>query len=78
MTIGRVGDLKNIFQYIAETQQYHILVFVDGIDEIGNSDGIPNFIQVIEGLFNFPQIKICVSSRPDLSVTKWLKKHKVH
>ncbi|KAF5990614.1 hypothetical protein FBULB1_92 [Fusarium bulbicola] len=58
-----------------KTQHHHVLIFVDGVDEIGNSDGIPNLIQIIEELFSFPQIKICVSSRPDLSVTGWLKKH---
>ncbi|KAF5671313.1 hypothetical protein FDENT_10953 [Fusarium denticulatum] len=68
-------DLKNVFRYVAETQHYQIFIFIDGMDEIGHSDGVPNLIQVIEELLSFPQIKICVSSRPDLSVTEWLKKH---
>ncbi|KAF5605695.1 hypothetical protein FPCIR_387 [Fusarium pseudocircinatum] len=68
-------SLRNIFQHIAETRHHHLFIFIDGIDEIGNSDGMPNLIQVIEELFSFPQIKVCVSSRPDLCVTEWLKKH---
>ncbi|KAF5234721.1 hypothetical protein FANTH_12073 [Fusarium anthophilum] len=67
-------SLKTLLRQILETESHAVCVFVDGLDEVANDDGLDKLTQEIEEVLQFPGIKICVSSRPEASVVKWLER----
>ncbi|KAF5546929.1 hypothetical protein FMEXI_5434 [Fusarium mexicanum] len=67
-------SLKTLLRQLLETKSHAICVFVDGLDEVANDDGLDKLTQEIEEVLQFLGIKICISSRPEASVVKWLEK----
>ncbi|KAF5725091.1 hypothetical protein FMUND_185 [Fusarium mundagurra] len=70
-------SLKTLLHQILETKSHAICVFVDGLDEVANDDGLDKLTREIEEVLQFPGIKICVSSRPEASVIKWLERLRI-
>ncbi|KAI1023755.1 hypothetical protein LB504_005490 [Fusarium proliferatum] len=66
--------LKGLLQQLLETESRTLCVFIDGLDEVSNADGLHRLTQEIEEILKFPGIKICVSSRPEALIIKWLEK----
>ncbi|CAH0057446.1 unnamed protein product [Clonostachys solani] len=70
-------ELKSVFYFILKNDSRQLCIFVDGLDEISNNDGLFALIKLIEEISKFPNVKICVSSRPETLVTNWLTKQNV-
>lgn len=70
-------DLEAVLHSTLEKDGRRFCVFIDGLDEIGNRDGLSNLIQSIERILHFPNVKVCVSSRPETSVMSWLKRKEI-
>ena len=66
-------DLSNVLYFILEKDTRHRCIFIDGLDEVCEHDGIPKLVQLIEDILRFPNNKICVTSRPEEAVLNWLK-----
>ncbi|KAL8282381.1 hypothetical protein RB600_005709 [Gaeumannomyces tritici] len=45
--------------------QRPVCIFIDGLDEVCSEDGSWRLMKVIDGLAAFPQVKICLASRPE-------------
>ncbi|KAF5624504.1 hypothetical protein F52700_9673 [Fusarium sp. NRRL 52700] len=67
-------SLKILLRQILEIKSHAVCVFVDGLDEVANDDGLDKLTREIEEILQFPGIKICISSRPEASVVKWLER----
>ncbi|KAM5343823.1 hypothetical protein ACJ41O_012360 [Fusarium nematophilum] len=70
-------DLKTVLYFILEKDTQHRCVFVDGLDEICAEDGLSKLTQSLDEILKFPNIKMCVTSRPETLVMSWLKKKNV-
>ncbi|VUC24091.1 unnamed protein product [Clonostachys rosea] len=70
-------ELKSVFYFILENDSRKLCIFVDGLDEISNADGLFPLIQLVEEMSKFTNVKLCVSSRPETLVTNWLTKQNV-
>ncbi|KAF5648833.1 hypothetical protein F25303_4861 [Fusarium sp. NRRL 25303] len=66
--------LKCLLRQVLEAKSHAICIFVDGLDEVANDDGLDRLTREIEEILQFPGIKICVSSRPEASVLRWLER----
>ena len=53
-----------------------ICVFIDGLDELDPGENIDNLWSLIDQLSATSNVKICVSSRPEISFVKRLSQHK--
>ncbi|KAH8667143.1 hypothetical protein BGZ61DRAFT_509602 [Ilyonectria robusta] len=70
-------DLETVLFFVLEKDTRHLCIFVDGLDEICNKDGLFKLTQSIEKILKFPNVKMCVSSRPETLVMNWLEKKNV-
>ncbi|KAJ3548579.1 hypothetical protein NM208_g939 [Fusarium decemcellulare] len=70
-------DLRTVLYFILENDTRHLCIFIDGLDEICNRDGLTKLTQTIEEILKFPRIKMCVATRPETLVMSWLKKMNV-
>lgn len=70
-------DLKALLGFILGEGTQHRCIFIDGLDEIGNKDGISNLIDAVGELLTLPNLKLCVSSRPEPLIMNWLQKKQV-
>ncbi|KAF5670113.1 hypothetical protein FCIRC_9021 [Fusarium circinatum] len=66
--------LKGLLRQILEAKSHAICVFIDGLDEVANDDGLEKLTREIEEVLQFSCIKICVSSRPEALVVQWLER----
>ncbi|KAJ9415906.1 hypothetical protein QL093DRAFT_2625012 [Fusarium oxysporum] len=69
-------DLKTVWDYLANMDNRHLCIFVDGLDEIRNEDGFSKLLGSIDTISMFPEIKMCVSTRPEARIIRWLKTKK--
>ncbi|KAK1724250.1 uncharacterized protein BDZ83DRAFT_623479 [Colletotrichum acutatum] len=55
-------------------EQYNrpICLFLDGLDEVSSDDGVVRLIETIHDLGAIPNVKVCVSSRPEYLIEKHL------
>ncbi|KPM41841.1 hypothetical protein AK830_g4691 [Neonectria ditissima] len=72
-----IEDLKAVLYFILEKDTRHQCIFIDGLDEICNKDGLFKLTQLIEEILEFPNVKMCVASRPETIVMNWLKRKDV-
>lgn len=70
-------DLKTVLYSILEKDTRHLCIFIDGLDEICNYDGLSNLTRSIEEILKFPNLKMCIASRPESLVMSWLKEKNV-
>ncbi|KAF4958312.1 hypothetical protein FGADI_2478 [Fusarium gaditjirri] len=52
-----VKDLKDMLYWLLENLSRAICLFLDGLDEVANADGLDKLTEVIEEILNFPQPK---------------------
>ncbi|KAL7755250.1 hypothetical protein ACKLNR_015007 [Fusarium oxysporum f. sp. zingiberi] len=69
-------DLQTVWDYLANLDARHFCIFIDGLDEVWNEDGFSKLLESIDAISMFPEIKLCVSTRPEASITRWLKTKK--
>ncbi|KLP01954.1 Uncharacterized protein Y057_7798 [Fusarium fujikuroi] len=69
-------DLQIVWNYLADVDIRHLCIFIDGLDEIRNEDGFSELLETIDAMLVNPKIKICVSTRPEASIVRWLKTKK--
>ncbi|RKL38449.1 hypothetical protein BFJ72_g7260 [Fusarium proliferatum] len=67
-----IKDLESVLHYVVNSNARHTYIFIDGIDEIGNQDGFCKLLQWIENILSLPRTKLCVSTRPEPQVIRWL------
>ncbi|KAL8336778.1 hypothetical protein RB601_008326 [Gaeumannomyces tritici] len=60
-----VEDLKSTLHETLSLLQRPVCIFIDGLDEVCSEDGSWRLMKVIDGLAAFPQVKICLASRPE-------------
>ncbi|CVL08453.1 related to small s protein [Fusarium proliferatum] len=65
-------DLQIVWNYLADVDTRHLCIFIDGLDEIRNEDGFSELLETIDAMLVNPKIKICVSTRPEASIVRWL------
>ncbi|KIL87553.1 hypothetical protein FAVG1_09261 [Fusarium avenaceum] len=70
-----VAALRNLFVFIAEAKKDRLCIFIDGLDEVCNADGIDKLTEFITEFLKHPSVKFCVSSRPEKTVATWLEDH---
>ncbi|KAF5588636.1 hypothetical protein FPANT_6554 [Fusarium pseudoanthophilum] len=68
-----VKDLQAVWDYVVNLDTRHICIFVDGLDEIRDKDGFSELAQSIQLISKLPKIKLCVSTRPEAQIMRWLK-----
>ncbi|KAI4155605.1 MAG: hypothetical protein LQ340_000898 [Diploschistes diacapsis] len=65
---------KSLFTLMRETQN-HFCIFLDGLDEIDQKDGLHSLLRLLDKLKDLPRVKLCVSSRPELAITRHLNNY---
>lgn len=70
---GLKGSLRLALRSINRTR--NICIFLDGIDEFDQDDGVQQLLDFIEGLMGLPRIKFCVSSRPEIHIERYLSQY---
>ncbi|KAF9768989.1 hypothetical protein IL306_013654 [Fusarium sp. DS 682] len=68
-----VKDLQAVWGYVANIDTRHLCIFIDGLDEICNDDGFSKLVQSIQLISKLPRTKLCVSTRPEAQIVRWLK-----
>lgn len=65
-------EIQNICLDTIEQYNRPICLFLDGLDEVSFDDGVVRLIETIHGLGTIPNVKVCVSSRPEYLIEKHL------
>jgi hypothetical protein len=68
-----IKELQEVWEYAANHDDRHLCIFIDGLDEIRNEDGFSRLNESIQLLSKFPRTKLCVSTRPEAQIMRWLK-----
>ncbi|KAF5235733.1 hypothetical protein FANTH_11613 [Fusarium anthophilum] len=71
-----IKDLQDVWTCVASLDPRPICVFVDGLDEIRNEDGFTQLVQAIQSISRIPRTKLCVSTRPEAQIMRWIKSTK--
>ncbi|KAF5721016.1 hypothetical protein FMUND_3919 [Fusarium mundagurra] len=66
-------DLQSVWGYLAGLDTRHLCIFIDGLDEIRDADGFSKLLETIDAISIFPEIKLCISTRPEASIVRWLR-----
>ncbi|KAK4461541.1 hypothetical protein QBC42DRAFT_92312 [Cladorrhinum samala] len=65
-------ELSSLFTAVFSSYPTPICVFIDGLDEICERDGVRPLMRIVDNLCSIPYIKVCVSSRPEPRFLKLL------
>lgn len=65
---------ESLFTLMQENSDY-FCIFLDGLDEIDQKDGIHSLLKLLDELKILPRLKLCVSSRPEPAILKHLNNH---
>jgi hypothetical protein len=65
VTDWSVTELVRLFKAALRCTQTHVTIFLDGLDEFNDDEDINPLLVLIEEVTTQPQVKACVSSRPD-------------
>ncbi|EGU84489.1 hypothetical protein FOQG_17758 [Fusarium oxysporum f. sp. raphani 54005] len=68
-----IKDLEAVWGHVANIDSRHLCIFIDGLDEIRNDDGFSKLAQSIQLISKLPRTKLCVSTRPEAQIMRWLK-----
>ncbi|PNP50719.1 hypothetical protein FNYG_15938 [Fusarium nygamai] len=68
-----IKDLEAVWGHVANIDTRHLCIFIDGLDEIRNDDGFSKLAQSIQLISKLPRTKLCVSTRPEAQIMRWLK-----
>ncbi|KAL4723006.1 hypothetical protein ACLX1H_010247 [Fusarium chlamydosporum] len=67
-----VKDLQAVWEYIMSLDNLHLCIFIDGLDEVRDEDGFFRLKESILLLTKYPKTKLCVSTRPEAQIMKWV------
>ncbi|KAF5630108.1 hypothetical protein F52700_7466 [Fusarium sp. NRRL 52700] len=68
-----IKDLQAVWDYLTRLDTRSICIFIDGLDEIRNEDGFSQLSKSIQSISRLPKIKICMSTRPEAQIMRWLQ-----
>ncbi|PNP76046.1 hypothetical protein FNYG_10604 [Fusarium nygamai] len=68
-----IKDLQDVWNYVAKLDTRHICMFIDGMDEVRDQDGFSKLAQSIQLLSQPPRTKMCVSTRPEAQIVRWVR-----
>ncbi|KAM0559807.1 hypothetical protein ACHAPJ_003755 [Fusarium lateritium] len=71
-----IKDLEAVWAFVATFDARHMCIFIDGLDEFQHKDGFSQLSKSIQYISELPQTKICVSTRPEAQITRWLETEK--
>lgn len=60
-----VSALREIVQRIIKDSRQPLTIFIDGLDEINDKDGVSSILDIVTMLQSYENVKLCVSSRPE-------------
>jgi hypothetical protein len=63
-------ELETVLEYSLRTSNASICIFIDGLDEILPSEGAEELWDVLKKLSEIPDVKMCLSSRPEPTFRK--------
>jgi len=66
-------ELQAVWEYTTDHDRRYLCIFIDGLDEIRIEDGLSQGIQSILQLLKFPRTKVCVATRPEAQIMRWLQ-----
>lgn len=73
-----IEDLESIFHIIQDNGAHPVCIFIDGLDEICDNDGVSKLLQSITKILNFPNVKVCVASRVEEPIMSWVEEESGH
>ena len=69
----KVSDLQRIVDHFLREPGTKFILFIDGLDEIDNDDELFKILQMLKLGGESPQVRLCVSSRPEWIILQELK-----
>ena len=69
-------DLQSALRHVVNRLARHACIFVDGLDELDPDDNIDSLLSLIRDLSALPNVKVCVSSRPEVYISKQLAQYR--
>ncbi|KAL4730934.1 hypothetical protein ACLX1H_002976 [Fusarium chlamydosporum] len=66
-------EAEEVLTHLLRKQTRSTCIFIDGLDEISDKDGVPALMSVVERLRRIPRVKVCVSSRPETPIVRRLE-----
>ena len=72
-----IDELSEILEFAIESvnRTDNICVFIDGIDEFDRDEDLQQLLDLIKKLAGFPRTKLCLSSRPETHVERFLSQY---
>lgn len=67
-------DLEKVLFTVLQTQSRLTCIFIDGLDEISDKDGFLKLMDIVQKLGSCRNLKVCVSSRPEIELENRLQK----
>ncbi|KAK4444594.1 hypothetical protein QBC34DRAFT_498199 [Podospora aff. communis PSN243] len=58
-------ELRDVLQFLLSRSPRPVCFFIDGLDEVHESDGQPRLLDLLRELRSHLHVKMCVSSRPE-------------
>lgn len=68
-------ELESFLQYLVNIPTTKVCIFLDGLDEYNQSVNLGEIMSLITRITQKSKVKVCVSSRPELSLESSLTKH---
>ncbi|KAF4966847.1 hypothetical protein FSARC_5526 [Fusarium sarcochroum] len=65
-------ELELVLFLVLDSQTWSKCIFIDGLDELSDKDGVSKLKPLIEKLNTYSNIKVCVSSRPETQLMNML------
>ncbi|KAI9147998.1 Satratoxin biosynthesis SC6 cluster protein [Paramyrothecium foliicola] len=73
LMIGRLMSCMRSLYAILTKGARAVCIFIDGLDEVCDSDGPEPLLDLIDSLHQYPGVKVCVSSRPETAFERRFK-----
>lgn len=70
-------EAEEVLFSLLHTSSRSICIFIDGLDEISDKDGLRALMLILERLWSCPKVKVCASSRPEAELVSRFKAMKV-
>ncbi|KAJ4137126.1 hypothetical protein NW768_002706 [Fusarium equiseti] len=68
-----IKDLQAVWEFTINLENRHLCIFIDGLDKVRNQDGFSGVVQSIQLISKSPKTKLCVSTRPEAQIIRWLE-----
>ncbi|KAF4990926.1 hypothetical protein FGRMN_8164 [Fusarium graminum] len=65
-------ELETVLDFAMKVDLRPRCIFIDGLDEVCNKDGLDKATEAIEKILKYPRSKICISTRPETIVMRWV------